>query len=921
MTSDLPAKTTAPSPSPSPMQTRATCPYCGVGCGVLIEHDGERITGVRGDPAHPANFGRLCTKGSTLHLTARPQTRLLYPELRRTRGEPRQRVGWDEAIATAANRFAEVINTHGPDAVAFYISGQLLTEDYYVFNKAMKGLIGSNNVDTNSRLCMSSAVAAYKQTLGADAPPCAYEDFDHADCILIAGANPAYAHPVAFRRIEDARKARPHMKLIVVDPRRTDTAASADLHLAILPGTDIWLYNAMLHVLLREGLVDAAFIAAHTEGFDALRTHVDSITPAVAAGVCGVAEADIVTAARWWGQSPAALSLWCQGLNQSTHGTHNGAALIALSLATGKIGKPGCGPFSLTGQPNAMGGREVGGLANLLSAHRDLANPAHREEVARLWGVDSVPATPGLTAVELFQAVREGRIKALWIACTNPAQSMPELERVREALQRCDFVVLQEAFRSTETAAFADLMLPAATWGEKEGTVTNSERRITHVKRALPPPAEARPDWRIVCDFARALGPLIGKPQAGRMFAYDGVEAIFAEHVASTAGRDLDITGLDYALLDSAGPQQWPLTAAMRAAGEAGRGRLYADGHFPTASGRARFVVPVQASTAEQVDARYPLHLTTGRLRDQWHGMSRTGKVARLYSHVDEARIDLNPADLHMYGVRSGELLRVSSRRGELVLRAHASEEVGRGQAFVAMHWGRNVLDSGGINVLVGGDVDPFSRQPELKHSAIAIERAELPWQMLLMRVERDECAAIEQAESLVPWLERFAYASLALAGRDTAAVVMRVAHDQPIPPAWLAELDALLGLDDDCVLSFEDRRRGISKRARIDNECLVGVRLAGDTVAGAWLRELMVEAQSTAELRRWLLAPLSVPPTAAAGRGRIVCNCLNVSENEIAAAIGAGADLDALQAKLGCGTSCGSCVPEIRRMLTAPVR
>ncbi|HRP23032.1 MAG TPA: molybdopterin-dependent oxidoreductase [Thauera sp.] len=903
------------------METRATCPYCGVGCGVLIEHDGERITGVRGDPVHPANFGRLCTKGSTLHLSARPQTRLLHPELRRARGEPRQRVGWDEAIATAAGRFAEVINTHGPDAVAFYISGQLLTEDYYVFNKAMKGLIGSNNVDTNSRLCMSSAVAAYKQTLGADAPPCAYEDFDHADCILIAGANPAYAHPVAFRRIEDAKKARPHMKLIVVDPRRTDTAASADLHLAILPGTDIWLYNAMLHVLLDEGLIDADFIAAHTEGFDALREHVRDITPAAAAEVCGVPAADIVTAARWWGQSAAALSLWCQGLNQSTHGTHNGTALIALSLATGKIGKPGCGPFSLTGQPNAMGGREVGGLANLLSAHRDLANPAHREEVARLWGVDSVPATPGLTAVELFQAAREGRIKALWIACTNPAQSMPELELVREALQCCDFVVLQEAFRSTETAPFADLMLPAATWGEKEGTVTNSERRITHVRRALPPPGEARPDWRIVCDFARALGPLIGKPQATYMFAYDGVEAIFAEHVASTAGRDLDITGLDYALLDAAGPQQWPFPAAARAAGAAGRARLYADGCFPTASGRARFVVPVQASTAEQVDERYPLHLTTGRLRDQWHGMSRTGKVARLYSHVDEARIELNPAELQARGLRSGELLRVSSRRGRLVLRAYASDEVRRGQAFVAMHWGRNVLDSGGINLLVGGALDPFSKQPELKHTAIAIERAELPWQMLLMRVERDECAATEQAEALVPWLERFAYASLALAGRERAAVVMRVAHDQPIPPAWLAELDAVLGLDDECVVSYEDPRRGISKRALIEDERLVGLRLAGETLAGAWLRELMVEAQSTAALRRWLLAPLSAPPAAAVGRGRIVCNCLNVSENEIVAAIGAGADFDALQAQLACGTSCGSCVPEIRRMLTAPVR
>ncbi|MFN3986488.1 MAG: molybdopterin-dependent oxidoreductase [Rhodocyclaceae bacterium] len=896
------------------METKATCPYCGVGCGVLIEHDGRKVIGVRGDPAHPANFGRLCTKGATLHLSAGLETRLLYPELRELRGQPRRRVGWDEAIATAAERFAEVIRRDGPDAVAFYISGQLLTEDYYVFNKAMKGLIGSNNVDTNSRLCMSSAVAAYKQTLGADAPPCAYEDFDHADCVLIAGANPAYAHPIAYRRLEAAREARPGMKVIVVDPRRTDTAAAADLHLALLPGTDTWLYCAMLHVLLWEGLVDHVWIAAHTDGFDAVRDHVRDVTPAIAAQVCGLRAEDIVTAARWWGQAPAALSLWCQGLNQSTHGTHNGAALIALSLATGKIGRPGCGPFSLTGQPNAMGGREVGGLANLLSAHRDLANPADRAEVARFWGVDDVPAKPGLTAVELFEAMREGKVKAVWIACTNPAQSLPDQDLVREALNRCDFVVLQEAFRSTETATFADLMLPATTWAEKEGTVTNSERRITHVRAALPAPAEARPDWRIVCDFARALAPLIGKPEAAALFDYASAESIFAEHVASTAGRDLDITGLSYAVLDAEGPQQWPYPAGARG----GRSRLYEDGRFATADGRARFVVPTLAVTAEKIDARYPLHLTTGRLRDQWHGMSRTGKVARLYNHVDEARIDMHPDDLALRGLAAGALARVRSRRGEVVLRVNPCEDIRKGQAFVAMHWGSNVLNSAGVNVLIAGDFDPFSKQPELKHAAIQVDKVELPYQMLLMRAERAGRAVSEEAEALAPWLERFAYASLALAGRDDPAVVMRIAHDQPIPPAWLEALDALMGLDGDDVLSYADARRGVSKRALIEHDRLVGLRLAGETAAAAWLAEIVVERRSTAELRRWLLAPIATPPVQSRARGRVVCNCLNVAEAELAVAIAGGADFDALQATLKCGTSCGSCVPEVKRMLAA---
>ena len=899
-------------------ETKATCPYCGVGCGVIVEHDGANVTGVRGDPVHPANFGRLCTKGSTLHLTARAENRLLAPELRATKSDARTRISWDDAIDTAAERFAAIIREHGPDSVAFYLSGQLLTEDYYVFNKLGKGLVGTNNVDTNSRLCMSSAVAAYKQTLGADAPPCAYEDFDSTDCILIAGANPAFAHPIAYRRIEDAKRARPDLKIIVVDPRRTDTAALADLHLAILPGTDIWLYNAMLHVLVWDGLIDHAFIRYHTSGFDALRDHVRDVTPAIAAAVCGVPADDIIRAARWWGEAGAAMSLWCQGLNQSHHGTHNGTSLIALSLATGKIGRPGCGPFSLTGQPNAMGGREVGGLANLLSAHRDLANADDRADVARLWGVDDVPSKPGLTAVELFDAMHDGRVKAVWIACTNPAQSMPEQERVREALARCEFVVLQEAFAGTETAPFADLLLPATTWSEKEGTVTNSERRITHVHHAVPAPGDARDDWRIARDFARALGPLIDRDDAARLFAYESPEDVFREHVATTVGRDLDIGGLDYATLDAMGPQQWPFPAGAAA----GRPRLYADHRFATPDERARFVVPVATLTAEHTDARFPLKLTTGRLRDQWHGMSRTGRVAQLFNHVEEPRIELAAADLDARGLASGDLVRVRSRRGEIVLRALASDEVRPGQAFVAMHWGRNILNSDGANALTLRTFDPYSKQPELKHAAVQIERAHLPHQALLMRTDLDADLATSNAllrtRALAPWIERFAYAALTLAGRDHPAVVLRIAHHQPIPEAWLAELDALLGIAHDGCLSYSDARRGVTKRALIEDGVLTGLRLTGETIASGWLRDVMVDRMPTTDLRRWLFAPLAEPPVAAPSRGRVVCNCLNVAERDIRAAVVGGADLATLQETLKCGTSCGSCVPELRRMVAA---
>jgi assimilatory nitrate reductase catalytic subunit len=476
-------------------ETRSTCPYCGVGCGVIVQTEGAQIAGVRGDPEHPANFGRLCSKGQTLHLTAADsivrQVRATQPLRRAVRGGDWQPVAWDAALDEVADRFAATIARHGPDSVGLYLSGQLLTEDYHAFNKLGKGLIGTNNVDTNSRLCMSSAVAGYKASLGSDAVPACYDDIVLSGTVFITGSNMAWAHPVLYRRLEDARCANPALKVIVADPRRTETAAEADLHLQLLPGTDVLLHHAMLHLMLWEGLVDQAWIAAHTTGFDALRDRVREFSPAQAAKACGLKEADIVQAARWFSAGPT-LSLWCQGLNQSRAGTDKNTTLINLHLATGQIGKPGAGPFSLTGQPNAMGGREVGGLSNLLPGHREAANARHRAEVAALWGVKELPARPGKAAVEMFQAAADGEIKALWIVCTNPAQSMPDQALVRRALERCELVLLQEAYLNTATAPFADLLLPAASWGEKEGTVTNSERRISRVRAAVPPPGQAR---------------------------------------------------------------------------------------------------------------------------------------------------------------------------------------------------------------------------------------------------------------------------------------------------------------------------------------------------------------------------------------------------------------------------------------------
>lgn len=894
------------------IEVKSTCCYCGVGCGVLVATEGGRIVGVRGDPDHPANFGRLCTKGASLHLTADTTYRLLYPEHRTMRQGLRQRLAWDAALEEAAGRFAAIIEKHGPDSVAFYISGQLMTEDYYVFNKLAKGLIGTNNVDTNSRLCMSSAVAGYKQTLGADAPPCCYEDIDQAGLIFISGANPALAHPIVFRRIEDARAANPDLKIIVVDPRRSETAEIADLHLPLKPGTDVALFNGMLQVMIAESLIDADYIAAHTRGFAELQAIVAEYTPERVAATCGLHVADIVTAARWFAGSKAALSLYCQGLNQSAHGTHNNAGIIHLHLATGQIGKPGAGPFSLTGQPNAMGGREVGGLANQLSAHRDLANPQHRAEVAKLWGIPDVPSEPGKSAVDLFKSLKTGKVKAVWIACTNPAQSLPNQAVVRDALAAAEYVVLQEAYGNTDTAAFADLLLPATTWGEKYGTVTNSERRISRVQAAVAAPGEARHDWQIVVDFARRLGRKLGHPATDRLFPYADAEAIFNEHRACTVGRDLDIGGLSYALLEQAGPQQWPYPEG--AAG--GKTRLYEDGVFAFADGKARFLPIRHQSTADANTVDLPISLLSGRMRDQWHGMSRTGTVPRLFNQEDEPLLAMHPCDMQHRDLASGDLARLSNSRGNSVLRVVERAGLQKGQAWLPMHWGSQFMNSPGANAVACDTVDPSSQQPELKHAAVQIARLELPYPLAVIRRCASQAEALELMQEARPLLDRYPYANVSLYGRKAPLVIFRAALDLPLDDAALAELDHLFAMDgEDGAIVYSDRSRHIAKKAIARDGRLLAVRLAGEALAQTWLKQAMAEDELDPAMIRFALAPCSVPPVSIAPRN-IVCKCADISDQQIKAEIAAGTDLPTLQQNLKCGTFCGSCVPDIKRML-----
>jgi assimilatory nitrate reductase catalytic subunit len=967
-------------------ETRSTCPYCGVGCGVLIRHDGQQVLDVRGDPDHPANRGRLCTKGSTLALTARQAiaqgTRLLHPQVRAQRPGPWQPLGWTAALDLAAQRIADTVRQHGADAVAVYGSGQWLTEDYHAFNKLVKGVLGTHQLDTNSRLCMSSAVAGYKATLGADAPPACYDDLDHAHTLFISGSNTAWAHPILFRRIEDAKAARPGLRLIVADPRRTETAASADLHLPLQPGTDVTLCHGLLHIMLWEGWVDSAYIAAHTTGFDDLKALVRDFTPAHVARVCGLPEADLHTAARWIAGLDTApthatatpttgtftgldgrarrptLSLYCQGLNQSSHGTANNAALIHLHLATGQIGQVGAGPFSLTGQPNAMGGREVGGMANLLPGHRDLANPAHRAEVEALWGLNTLgrqlAAQPGRTAVEMFQAAADGQVKLLWIACTNPAQSLPDQATVRRALERAEFVIVQEAFAHTATTAHAHLLLPATTWAEKEGTVTNSERRISRVRAAVPPPVHPdhphegpRHDWRIARDVGQRLeallhpaAPSTSTPTA-RLMAWDGPEALWNEHREATRGRDLDITGLSYATLEQHGPQQWPCPEGATQ----GQPRLYTEGRFPTPDGKARFAVALMNTSpvAEARSAPYPFALTTGRLRDQWHGMSRTGLLGRLFGHVPEPVVLMHPQDMARRRLHTGQLVRVSSRRGSVVVPVQDSTDQGLGQLFMAMHWGPECLSGRdalgqplqGVNALTNPAFCPTSKQPELKHTAVSVVPAELPWTLLAL-AWLPETQAPTARQALVQRMAAFDFAVCVPFGRETdgrTGLLFRAACASPPPAALLDELCTLLGLNTPNTLRYDDARRHQRRAIRLwrdtatatatDTPRLDAFLLAGDTQAEGWIKTLLQdELPVQGPAHRLLLASSQAPQPLAASSPQ-VCTCHNVSEAAIATQLrtcpgSASERLAALQATLKCGTQCGSCLPTVKRLVAS---
>ncbi len=889
---------------------RTTCPYCGVGCGVLARPGPEGTVSVAGDPAHPANRGRLCVKGSALDETVGLAGRLLHPMLRSGAGAAPERTTWDEALAKVAGNFSRIVAEHGPDAVALYVSGQILTEDYYAANKFVKGWLGTAHIDTNSRLCMSSAVAGHKRAFGEDVVPVSYHDFESADLVVLVGSNTAWCHPILFQRLAAAKEARPSLKVVVIDPRATATCDIADLHLPLRPGTDVALFNGLLTWLHDRGIVDVPFVRANTTGVVKAVAAAEKTAGSVAhvARTCGVAEEALRRFYDLFARTAKTVTAFSMGVNQSSSGTDKVNAIINCHLLTGRIGKPGAGPFSITGQPNAMGGREVGGLSNMLASHLELAEPRHRELVQAFWQSPRIADKPGHKAVDLFQAIEAGRVKAVWIMATNPVVSLPDADQVRRALERCELVVVSDVVQRTDTSAYAHVLLPALAWGEKDGTVTNSERCISRQRPFLPAPGEARADWWMVGQVARRMG-------FGDAFAWSTPHEVFVEHARLSAYRNtrddvprmFDLSGLadlSPEAYDRLEPLRWPVRSGPAA-------QPFVDGRFSTPDGRARFVALVPRGPANLPDDEHPMILNTGRVRDQWHTMTRTGAAPRLAQHIAEPFVEIHPHDAMINGVQDGQLARVATNWGSCVVRVRCSAGTARRQLFVPIHWnGQNASDAR-IGALVNPVVDPVSGEPEFKHTPARIEPFFVDWHgfALLRSGAGGIDAHLESGQLLPTWWTRVTgggFVRYEFAGRGKA------------DPSAFAR--ALLGAGDGADwIEASDPTEGQFRGARFDGDRLGGCVFVSarthDLPARAWLSGLFEREQLDEADRLCLLA--GAPLTPAADAGPTVCSCHAVGRNTIVRAIREGcASVESLGKRLRCGTNCGSCIPELRALV-----
>ncbi len=952
--------------APAPLEVATTCPYCGTGCGVLARVSASGLTTVAGDPQHPTNFGRLCVKGAALGETAVPKGRLLYPAKRDATGL--KRVSWDEALDEVASGFQRIIDQHGPESVAWYVSGQLLTEDYYVANKLVKGFVGTANIDTNSRLCMSSAVAGHKRAFGEDIVPVSYEDLELADLVVLVGSNTAWCHPILFQRLVKAREKRPEMKLVVIDPRRTATSEMADLHLPIRPGTDVVLFNGLLSYLHQHGVIDTAFVEAHTNGYARTMAIADNTAGDLrsVAAACKLDLGVLTEFCRLFARSEKAITAFSMGVNQSSSGTDKVNSIINVHLATGRIGKPGAGPFSITGQPNAMGGREVGGLSNMLAAHLDLDQPSHRALVQDFWQSPAIAAKPGLKAVDLFNAIDEGKVKAVWIMATNPVVSLPDADKVKRALAKCELVVVSDVMADTDTTAFAHLLLPAQGWGEKDGTVTNSERCISRQRAFLPPIGEARPDWWALSEVARRWG-------FAAQFPYASAHEIFDEHAQLTASGNADdasprylnlggMVGLGKTAYDKLEPVRWPVlklppplagedwgggvladdvpcetrtppaglppvvsmlgnaiqgtsesahAANPQSSPASGGGGLavFADGRFYTPDRRARFVPTPPQAPAGRLDDDFPLVLNTGRVRDHWHTMTRTGLAPRLATHVAEPFVDLHPQDALLCGVREHDLARVTSAHGSCVVRVRMSGEMPRKSVFVPIHWNAQFASDARVGKLVNPVVDPVSGEPEFKHTPVRVEPFMVAWHGFALSRDSDAADA-SPLTSAAAWWTRITgdgYSRHELAGRRADST-------------WSSRARAMLGVDDPDAdwLEYEDLSAGIFRAAHVVdgriNACLF-ISPRPDLPSRAWLSGLFAKPQLETEDRIGLL--IGEPLSRGDDAGATVCSCFGVGRKTIEAAIKGGCATPAeLGAKLKCGTNCGSCVPELKGLI-----
>ncbi|SHH03224.1 nitrate reductase [Cognatishimia maritima] len=860
---------------------RSTCPYCGVGCGVLLTPQADGGLKVEGDPEHPANLGRLCSKGLALGDTVGLEGRLLTPQVD---GTP---ASWDKALDLVADRFTSTIAEHGPDSVAFYVSGQLLTEDYYVANKLMKGFMGSANIDTNSRLCMASTVAGHKRAFGTDTVPGVYEDLEIADLVVLVGSNLAWCHPVLYQRLAAARAAH-GTKVVVVDPRRTSSCDIADLHLKIAPGSDAALFNGLLTHLASSGEIDTDFVSKNVTGFDAALASARADDPSVT----GVSDADLTRFYEMFAATDKVVTVFSQGINQSSSGTDKVNAIINCHLASGRIGLPGSGPFSVTGQPNAMGGRETGGLANMLAAHLDLENAEHREAVQTFWDAPTIPTEAGLKAVDLFDAVESGQIKALWIACTNPVVSMPDSDRVAQAIAACDFTVVSDLNAQTDTARLADVVLPALGWGEKSGTVTNSDRTISRQRSALKHPGQARADWDIFADVGRRMG-------WEAAFDYQSEADIFREHaqlsrIAGDFGKDFDISALsdlsdaDY---DAFAPQRWPISDT------ANGGRFFADGAFFTPTGRANMLPIASRAPEAKLDQQFPLRLNSGRARDQWHTMSRTGLSAKLCKHLAEPFLQIHPEDALACGVASADLALVTGRSGEAIFRVWVTDDVAKGAPFAPIHWTGETAAASVVARVIPAITDPVSGQPESKSAAVSVTKFEAAW---------------------------YAFAVSAIPLQPTTPYWSRV----PVENGLRAELAGLDSVQD--WASYAKELFGIESDPMMVTDTVAGqTRLAfyeGDALMAA----LYVGREPVAVARDFIAAQIGQQAqTVLAARpgkdvrdpGPTVCSCMSVGRNQILDAIPANgtASVEFICQSTGAGTNCGSCRSEIAQLIARP--